>query len=578
MSAPPVAGAPPATAYEALRRNAAELGDARGITYYSGPAATDFRSYGELDRRARAIGASLQARGHEVGERAVLALTPGLGWADAVYGVLYGGLAFVPAPTAGGGPADVMAARLAGIADASEASVIITDAEVLAALGEAASSIADRAVLLEDLRGGSGPDSWTDPELDPDALAYLFFTSGSTGDPKGVMGTHRGLLATSAAAAELFLMDRDSTLVGWAPLHHAMGLLVQIVAPATNGGQAVLSATDQFQRRPVSWLQLMSRHRATVSLAGNFAFALCVQLATDEQVAELDLSAVRCLVSGSEPVRPETVTSFVDRFRGAGLKPETITPAFGLTEAMLVSVKAPGTGYRATRVDPAALELGEFVAADGASSELISCGIPPADTTIAIVDPDTLTRLPERRVGEIWVSSPSVSRGYFGRPEATAETFGLSLAGDDRVYMRTGDLGALSDGELYVTGRLKDVIILRGRNIYPQDIEASAAGMSPALGVGAAFELSGGSAPVGLIVEHDESLGSADPEDVARLTEEVTAEVVRRFSLPSVVTRLVPVGTVPRTPTGKVRRTMARSLFESGELPPPIETVAAPER
>lgn len=578
MSAPsPVTGAP-VTAYDALHRNAAEFDDTRGITFYTSSTVTDFRGFAELDRRARAIGAALQARGYGVGERVVVALSPGLGWADAVYGVLYGGLAFVPAPTTAFGPSDVLAARLAGIADASEAAVIITDSAVLSSLGEDAAAIADRAVVLDDLLRESDPDSWADPGVDGGALAYLFFTSGSTGDPKGVMGTHGGLLATARAGAELFLLDRESTMVGWLPLHHAMGLLVQIVIPAMNGGQAVLSTTEQFQRRPISWLQLMSRHRATVSLAGNFAFALCVQFATDEQVAGLDLSSLRCLVSGSEPVRPETVAAFVDRFRSAGLDPVTVTPAFGMTEAMLVSVKAPGDGYRATDVDPTALELGEFAPTDGASTELISCGIPPADTTIAIVDPDSLTRLPERRVGEIWISSPSVSLGYFGRPEATAETFGFSLPGDDRLYMRSGDLGVLSDGELYVTGRLKDVIILRGRNIYPQDIEAAAAALSPALGVGAAFEISDHSAPVGLVVEYDATVTPASPEELAELTEKVAAEVVRRFSLPSVATRFVPVGTVPRTPTGKVRRKMARSLFESGELPPPIEAAAVSER
>jgi acyl-CoA synthetase (AMP-forming)/AMP-acid ligase II len=341
-----------------------------------------------------------------------------------------------------------------------------------------------------------------------------------------------------------------------------------VLVPAINGGQSVLTTTEQFQRRPMSWLQLISDHRATLTLAGNFAFALCTQFATDEQVADLDLSSMKYFVSGSEPVRPETVAAFVERFTPSGLSPTAIAPAFGMTEAMFISTKPAGVVYRALAVEAASLEHGELVpSSEPDAVELISCGVAASHTRLAIVDPDTLVELPESRVGEIWISSPSVSPGYFRRPDATAETFGFTLEGDDRSYMRSGDLGAIVDGELFVTGRLKDVIILRGRNIYPQDIEAAAAALSATLGVGAAFELDGQSAPVGVVVEYDPEATGPDGEATGDLLARMSRELVERFSLPSVAIALATVGSVPRTPTGKVRRKPARAMLDGGLIP-----------
>jgi acyl-CoA synthetase (AMP-forming)/AMP-acid ligase II len=314
----------------------------------------------------------------------------------------------------------------------------------------------------------------------------------------------------------------------------------------------------------MSWLQLISDHRATLSLAGNFAFALCTQFATDEQVADLDLSSMKYFVSGSEPVRPETVTAFIDRFTPSGLNATAIAPAFGMTEAMFISTKPAGVVYRALGVDAASLEHGVLVPSGAPDSvQLISCGVAASHTRLAIVDPDSRVELPESRVGEIWISSPCVSPGYFRRPDATAETFGFALSGDDRTYMRSGDLGAIVDGELFVTGRLKDVIIVRGRNIYPQDVEAAAAALSPALGIGAAFELDGATT-VGLLVEYDPA--AAESVDAEQLVAHVRHELEERFSLPSVAVGLVPTGSVPRTATGKVRRKPARALLESRTL------------
>ena len=554
---------PPVLAHDCLQKTAAAHGDDRGILFHPSLDTSEFRGYADLDRRSRAIAHALTEQDIGVGDRVVIALSPGLGWVDAVFGALYAGAAFVPTPVAGYGlPPAMVAERVGAISRAAGASVIIAD-ETLAAVLAAADIDIPIAVLSELLDTGDA-DAWMPPAIDADAIAWLFFTSGSTGDPKGVMGTHRALRATADAASELIAADETSTLVGWLPLHHAMGLMMQVLVPAVNGGKVVLTTTEQFQRRPMSWLHLMSTHRATLTLAGNFAFDLCVKFATDAQVAELDLSAVRCFVSGSEPVRPSTVAAFTQRFASTGLDPATVAPAFGMTEAMFITSKPLGVPYTVSHVDADRLATGEFVpsAAEDAV-ELISCGVPSAETRLAIVDPDTLEAVPEGVLGEIWISSPAVSPGYFRRPEATAETFGYTLAGDDEAYVRSGDLGSIVDGELYVTGRLKDVIILRGRNIHPQDIESAAAALSPALGVGAAFELETGQR-IALVIEYDPELAG---EPVETLLERLEDELVTRFSLPAIAIGLVSAGGVPRTPTGKVRRAPARGLVASGAMP-----------
>ncbi|ODT11900.1 MAG: hypothetical protein ABS61_01660 [Microbacterium sp. SCN 70-18] len=550
----------------ALRQTAERIGDDHGLRFYDTPELSTYRGYAELDRRARAIAERLQRAGHRPGETAVVALQPGLNWADAAYGVLYAGLALVPAPVAGYGATGTMGERIAGIARSAEATVMITEASVAEAIGGDLPGVEVAAYLFEDLVSEGNADGWIEPELTADSLAFLLFTSGSTGDPKGVIGTHGTFLATIWACGELFGMDEDSVLVGWSPLHHIMGLMLQVLNPATLGAQAVITATAQFQRRPVFWLQLISKHRGTVSVAGNFAFALVTQLATADQIEELDLSSLEVLFSGSEPVRSETVNAFLSRFATTGLNPASIAPVMGMTEAMLISAKFPGDELVLRRFDSARLEDGELVPADGEGSvEMVSCGRPSSRTSVVIVDPDTFEPVPDGTIGEIWVASDMVSPGYFRRPDATAETFGHELAGHDGAHMRTGDLAAILDGELYVTGRLKEMIIIRGRNIYPQDLEARAQRLHAAVGIGSSFELEGHPSAVGIVLELDPE--TAPPAtDLADLANAVRDELGTAYSLPSVAVAFVDAGRLPRTATGKVRRRPTRVLIEEGSL------------
>lgn len=556
------------TVVDGLRISARDLGNDHGILYYNTPETTTYRGYADLDENARRLAHALRQRGYGIGDTVVIGITEALGVADAAFGTMYAGMAFVPAPVAGYGAGAGLGHSVSRIATASEASLLLVDEGVLARLGDSVADIGIPVLVLEDVLSEGDPEAWIEPAIDGDTMAYLLFTSGSTGDPKGVITTHRGVIETAKATGRLFRSDRNATMVGWAPMHHIMGLASQALFPAVNGAKAVVCSTELFQRRPIFWLQLISRHRGTMSAAGNFAFALCTQLATDEQIADLDLSSLISLFSGSEPVRPETVRAFLDRFASTGLTDKMIAPVMGMTEAMLISGKFPDDDLTIRRFDTAELESGRLVASEASDTvEWVSCGRWTDETSIVIIDPDTLLPVEDGTVGEIWVSSPMLSPGYFRRPDATAETFGLRIPGDDASYMRTGDLAAIVEGELYVTGRLKEMLIIRGRNLYPQDIEAAGRSVSPAVGIGAVFELTGHPSPVGFVFETTDVALADSGETVDTLAELVRKKLVPGVSLPSLAVAVVAEGTLPRTPTGKVRRQPTRIQIESGALP-----------
>lgn len=556
----------PSTVVDGLRNSAREFGNEHGILYYTSTDTSEYRGYADLDENARRIADALTRRGYGVGDTIVIGLTNGLAVADAAFGAMYAGLAFVPAPVTGYGAGAAFSKTVGDIVSAAGASALLVDTVVRERLGDA--DLGLPVLVLEDVLAEGDPAAWTPPAIDPDTIAYLLFTSGSTGDPKGVIATHRTVMATAATTGVLFGVDKDAVMVGWAPMHHLMGLAIQAIYPAINGAQAVACATEVFQRRPIFWLQMISTHRGTVSAGGNFAFALCTKLATDEQIADLDLSSLVALFSGTEPVRPETVRAFLDRFAPTGLTAKQVSPVYGMTEATLIAGKFPDDELVIRRFDKAELENGKLVPDQGPGSvEWVSCGRWADHTTLKLIDPDTLREVPDGEVGEIWLSTPIMSPGYFRRPDATAETFGLSLPGDEHRYLRSGDLAAVLDGEIYITGRLKDLIIIRGRNLYPQDLEAGARLASPAAGIGAVFELTDQPSVVGIVLEASEEALAEAGETPDSLAAKVRETLISKFSLPSVAVAIVGENRLPRTPTGKVRRQPTRRLLEAGHLP-----------
>jgi len=558
------------TMVDALRTNAQEVGNERGILFYETPESSQYRGLADLDERARTIAHALSERGYRPGERVVIGFTDGLGWVDAVWGLLYAGLALVPAPIAGYGTGAALSSRVEEITRAAEASLFVTDAGVLERLGGGLLESDIPMVKLDELLIEGDPNAWARPPIDADSMTHLLFTSGSTGDPKGVIATHGTMMGLTSMTPEWLGLDRDSVIVGWAPMHHAMGLIFQVLFPAVVGCNAVVTSTEQFQRRPVFWLQLISRHSGTITVAGNFAFALVTQLATEEQIAALDLSSLRAMACGSEPVRPETVQGFLQRFKTTGLSPDVISPSMGMTEGLVFTAKFINEPMITRSFNRSQLESGHLVPARSAGEdavEMVSCGHPHESTTLVIVDPDTLLPVPDGTIGEIWVSSPMVSPGYFRRPDATAETFGLTLPGSEKSFLRSGDLAAVVDGQLYVTGRLKEMIIIRGRNLYPQDIEAVTRSISPAVGISAAFELEGHPSAVGIVLEQNDEALAESGESLDDLGARVRETLLHSFSLPSVAVAFVPETALPRTPTGKIRRTSTRSMVERAELP-----------
>jgi acyl-CoA synthetase (AMP-forming)/AMP-acid ligase II len=554
----------------AFRDVAEARGDDNGVHFYSSPSQSSYLSYRDLDRQSRAIASSLTARGLVPGDVVVIALNSDLDYIGALFGALYAGLAISPAVATGSAAPDVIAHRIAVIAEASGAQLIITQDSVLTALAEPieAGVFGDlSAVTVTELLHAGDPDAWSEPAIEPSGLAGLFFTSGSTGNPKGVIFTHETLIAGIEMCRQVTHFDHETVLVGWMPFHHAWGMIMELLMPAYFGTKVVLTSTAQFQRRPVFWLQLISEHRATMSIGADFAFGLCAQFATDEQVAALDLSSLTVLMSGGEPVREATVDSFVERFGPAGLHRDSIMPVLGMTEAMLITAKPVGEKLTVLKADAGALEAGQLSKAGGDRAiELVSCGRPGPGCSVAIVDPQTGIRMDDGQVGEIWVSSPAVTPGYWRNPEATAETFGARLESEAAGYLRTGDLGAMLDGELFVTGRVKDLIIVRGRNIYPQDIEAAANRIHPSVRLAAAFELTEHPSDVGIVVEYDPEHIADDDDALQKLSAQLRSQLVSEFSLPSLAIALVRLGDLPLTQSGKVRRSFSRSAIERGDL------------
>jgi len=574
---------------DVLRRRAREHPERTAYIFlHDGEVEADRRTYADLDARAHAIAVRLQLRGAEPGDRALLLFPPGLDFIDAFFGCLYAGVIAVPCyPPRPGREQPRLKAILsdAGARFALCTAAIAGKLETLAADDPEIAGLA--WVATEECAFTSLPLRTGD-----DDIAFLQYTSGSTATPKGVMVTHANLAFMERLIADVFEQGEESVVAGWLPVYHDMGLIGNVLQPLWLGATCVLMAPVAFLRRPRRWLEAISRYRATTSGGPSFAYELCAERIAPEDRRGLDLSSWRVAFNGAEPVRAAALESFAAAFAPSGFRRDAFQPCYGLAEATLLvsGVRRPG-GPILLDVAAAALEEGRVEPPDSGARRhtLVGCGQVPAEQPVAVIDPVTRRPCAPATVGELWVRGPGVAAGYWRRPAETRETFGAVLAGAAETWLRTGDLGFLRDGELFVTGRLKDLIILRGRNHYPQDLELTAERSAPGLAAGA-------NAAFSVEVEGEERLvvtqevaprARLDAAGLALAAAAVRRAIAEEHEAQVWEVLLLKAGTVPKTSSGKIQRRATRALYLNGALEPlessrlaaePAVTVSNPDR
>lgn len=516
----------------------------------------------------------------------LLLYPPGLEYVCALFGCLYAGAVAVPAYPLRKERGAHYLSRL--LADAGT-STILTAGSLRGIMGKTLEGVpgiswwlvTDVQEELQEAVQEADARAFRPVPLSGDDLAYLQYTSGSTQDPRGVEIRHRNLIHNLDLIHEAFETSEESSGVSWLPPYHDLGLVGGILQPLHSGFPCVMLSPTHFIRRPMAWLRLISDRRLTITGAPDFAYALCAETARPEDLETLDLSSWTLALDGSEPVRPETMERFARVFEPCGFRAETLYPGYGLAEATLMVTggsarKAPPIA----RFDAASLDLGEARRAepsedaksvsedDSPVRTLVGCGRARADLELRIVDPETRQPLAEGRVGEIWLAGDSVASGYWNRPELTAETFRAYTADPSAgPYLRTGDLGFLQGGELFVAGRSKDLIILRGRNLYPQDIEFLAHRAHPALpaGRGAAFTLDVAGREE-LVLVHEVARARREDLDPARILAAVDRDLAAHHAIRLYALFLLRPGAIPRTPNGKIQRQACRARLLAEEL------------
>ena len=559
------------TLLEVLDWHVARHPERRHLLFYPGDSEPEELTYAGLDGRARAVAAGLARLGVEPRSAVALMLPSGTDYFAAFLGVLRAGAVPVPLyPPARKSQIEDHLRRQAGILTTARAKALITFSEVMPLarlLGLQVDGL--RVVSVAELDADRGAPA---PAVDvrSDDLAFLQFTSGSTGQPKGVMLTHANLLANLRAIGKAVAIGPGDAVVSWLPLYHDMGLIGTWMGSLYFAMPLALMSPLTFLSRPVRWLELIHRHRATLSAAPNFAYELCLGKIDDadlERIEGFDLSSWRAALNGAEPVSPETMRRFTDRFARFGFRPETMFPVYGLAENSL-AVTFPPLG-RPPAVDEIDRETfsgeGKAVPArpgDPGTLRFPSCGLPLPTVDLRIAD-EAGRELPERRQGRVQFRGPSATAGYFENPEATAR---LISNQQGQGWLDSGDLGYLAAGELYVTGRSKDIIFRAGRNLYPHELE-QAVGEIPGLrrGCVAVFgspDPKTGTERVVVLAETRER----DPAERERLREEVQKRAIELLGTPADDVALAPPQTVPKTSSGKIRRSSAREIYESGRF------------
>lgn len=533
-------------------------------------------SYAQADQRARALAAQLREHAR-FGDRVLLLYPFGLEYPAVFLACLYAGLIAVPAFPPDRQRAAQTMPRVAAIIRDAEATLILTTAELAPAVEFARAEAPDPAALKilatdELLTQASDAERWRRPDGLEHELAFLQYTSGSTGTPRGVMIGHANLLAHQRLAHEKFAQPEGAKTVSWLPFYHDMGLIGALLYPLYHGGTTLLMSPTAFLRRPLTWLETISRFEAAVSTGPNFAYDLCVDRIRDEDLASLDLSSWRLTVSGAEPLRASTIERFCERFAAAGFRPETFMPCFGMAEATLMVSGWPlELAPKISWFDKQALTTGraESVAGpDPSARAYVSCGTAMREHELAIVDPRTRARLPEGHEGEIWLRGPSLGRGYWGDAQTSAERFAATIAGEDPQiqWFRTADTGFLVEGELYGSGRLADQIVVGDRSHQPHDIERSVCEGADALVRECVSFMAVDQQGAPIVCLAATGRRTMPEADRAVLCERIAARVREEHGLELDLVLLIPQRSVAKTTSGKLRRFRYRTAYEAGEL------------
>jgi acyl-CoA synthetase (AMP-forming)/AMP-acid ligase II len=564
----------PDTLIQLLRWRAVEQPERLAYTFLTdGKTESSVLSYAELDRQARAIAALLQQQTAS-GERALLLYPQGLEVIAAFLGCLYGGVIAIPVPPPDAGRLKRTLPRLRAIVQDAQATVVLTNTRILSIFEDAGLEFPEfdtiRWIDTEqvDLQLA---ESWQEPEINSDDIAYLQYTSGSTSTPKGVMITHKNVMHHSAYLQRACGYDSDSVTVTWMPYFHDYGLVEGLLQPLYNGTPCYVMSPFAFIKQPVRWLQAIARYGATHSQAPNFAYEQCIRRVKPEQRDALDLSSWRAAGNAAEPINPRVLRQFFEYFEPSGFRWDSFAPAYGLAEATLLVTTSPRPSEPVVCVlDPAALERNQIVEASYEQDVvriIAGCGRQVCETQIAIVNPDTLVRCAPDEVGEIWVADAGVAKGYWQRPEESDRTFRAYTADSkEGPFLRTGDLGFIQNGELFVTGRIKDLIIIRGTNHYPQDIEWTVQQLHPALrpDYGAAFSIEiDGEERLVVVQEVERQQQNIDFDQVIG---EIRQAIAEQHELQVYAVVLAKPGNILKTSSGKIQRRACRTSFLAGTL------------
>jgi acyl-CoA synthetase (AMP-forming)/AMP-acid ligase II len=560
----------------ALAYRAEEMPDERAFTLIEHGQEDQTLTFQELHRQAQDVAALLLEKMPATG-RALLLFPPGLDYVRALYGCFQAGIVAVSAPPPQPNRLHRTLPRLEAIAADAEISAVLTiDFIHQAAKSDAADSFIKEGPLTEvqwistDTAPAGGEVEVARPDLS--SMAFLQYTSGSTRDPRGVVLSHDNLMSNSDLLTDALGHIPNGLRKGlsWLPPYHDMGLIAGVLQPVHAGGLCIMMSPLTVIKRPARWLEAMSKYRVTTSGGPNFAYDLCVRRIDDETCERLDLSDWEVAFNGAEPIRAETMEAFYEKFAPCGFKRDTFQTGYGLAEATLVVTSSPKEAEATMlEVDERVLENGliQPPSGEGPSKKLVGSGFPFEGSKLIVVNTAEGRRCEDGEVGEIWFSGPGVAQGYWRDPEETAEVFDARLADEPGTpYLRTGDLGALVDGEIYVVGRIKELIIINGRNIYPHDIEFSAEAASPLVRshCGAAFEQEvDGEVRIAILLEVDPPENEEGYEEIMAA---VRKQVAADLDLPLYWVGLCGRGSVPKTTSGKIQRRMCKAMVAEDDV------------